>query len=119
MKRFLLVILAIAMCGTVCACGGNKGNELVGVWESESGDVLTFYEDRTGTWSENQERNDHGELTWKIKGNILTMTISYVYAGTIRKQGPVEFKYTIDGSYLTLIRNDPKDKDTLIFTRKR
>ncbi len=82
MKKFLLVILALSICFSVCACGNKNEDELlrqkiIGTWQSDYDDTVYFFSNGTYITS---EINASGSGYWDCTDGYLTMT--GLYGGT-------------------------------------
>ena len=63
MKKAISIFLALLLCLSLCACGGDDANAekaIVGKWKSFEGRTATFNEDGTG------EAPYGGDFTWKF-----------------------------------------------------
>ena len=91
MRRIISVLLVLAICLSLCACGSGK-NKLVGNWvcqETYDGypDQLILKADGTGT-------GDGMSLTWYVEDGVIYMTVIAI----MKKQ----YKYEFRGSVLYL-----------------
>ena len=114
MKKKLFCILALTLCvvtALLClaSCGGSeKKSALVGTWAANEveGMSYVFNEDGTGKW----DAGDYAmNFTYTEKDGVIELT----YDGATTAQ---KWKYTIDGSTLTMKETD--SGTTLTYTKK-
>ena len=86
MKKFLLVLLALTMCLTLCACGGTNKEDyslslatIVGCWQNYDGS-LTYGFDSDMSFNYlyvEQNKVEQGRGTYIIEDNKAILTVEY------------------------------------------
>ena len=71
----VLVIAAIVIVLVLVLGGGKNKEKLIGTWKSEDGGTFVFEEGNTGSVT---YEGIKATMTWKLSGDDLTMTISYM-----------------------------------------
>ena len=120
MKKAISLLLVFLLCLSMCACGVDIEEAVVGTWEYERvgsdyaggtcvwTDVLTLYKGGTGRYQQLQDGKPGGgnaSATWEIKDGVLNITIS----AWTRIDA-----YTYDSDNDTLTKMD----NTTVFIRK-
>lgn len=91
MKRVISLIMALALCFGLCACGASSGSQFVGEYEVKYG-----YIDGS---SHTQTLIINGDGTGTFK-SITTNSGEYYKAGDVREEASLQ--WTCEGNYITI-----------------
>lgn len=89
MKKLITIFLAVVICLSLVACGGNSTNgknAVVGEWKSANGDTFFFNSDGTGA------RDDSDfQWTYNTESNLFTMHLMLDISFSIQEENGIKF----------------------------
>ena len=106
MKKVIVILIALIICLSMCACSNQKTNimeennikeDVVGIWYLEMGSIIYIYKDGTcdyyGRTSPGGPFQHYNPFTWEVEGEYIVLKKDLAGTASVSK-------YTLDGNTL-------------------